>query len=463
VTATVLPSATATATITLTSTPVDTPTATASPTAADPGVAPWTPVPANEVAETCGLDPDLLAAADPIVGRPYVVVRYGKLCHEYYPTGMPDESTEVFSTTKTMGAVVTGIAAYQTRDLPRGERKTGPLSDEDRVDFWLDEFTFNPDAHVAHVLAMVAHNADLSYGHKMHMYDTVGTVQINRLSDVINAAVLQDPDRLGANIEEFTQRYLFGPVGMRDSVWNSGLPTKVFAFTWHSTVRDMARLGLLMLRDGLWSGERLLDASWIYRMTHPSFEDANTGYGYLTWLNADSNWTFGLGDGLLGASHTVRYGAGYRKVDAYTENLWPGNGILGLEQARNDLRGQVYRQGNGGNRVQYFDTYAGDTLPLNRVTIDFGVRYDRQWGSALPSGTVVGRAIARRVQLDPLALSGRGMELDLGDHLRLRELHLEPHPGLLRRAGVPPGEAQRADGSVRVVTRRELPGVREEC
>jgi len=148
------------------------------------------------------------------------------------------------------------------------------------------------------VLAMVAQNTDLSYGHKMHMYDTVGTVQINRLSDVINTAVLQDPDRLGANIEEFTQRYLFGPVGMRDSVWNSGLPTKVFAFSWHSTVRDMARLGLLMLRDGLWSGERILDASWIYRMTHPSFEDANTGYGYLTWLNADSNWTFGLGDGL---------------------------------------------------------------------------------------------------------------------------------------------------------------------
>ena len=100
-------------------------------------------------------------------------------------------------------------------------------------------------------------------------------------------------------------------------------------------------------------------------------------------VNADVSW-FGR---LFGAAHTVRYGAGYRKVDAYTENLWPGNGILGLEQARNDLRGQVYRQGNGGNRVQYFDIYAGDSLPLNRVTIDFGVRYDRQWGSALPSVT----------------------------------------------------------------------------
>jgi hypothetical protein len=37
----------------------------------------------------------------------------------------------------------------------------------------------------------------------------------------------------------------------------------------------------------------LLDAEWIYRMTHPAFEDANTGYGYLTWLNASSNHHYG--------------------------------------------------------------------------------------------------------------------------------------------------------------------------
>jgi len=28
-------------------------------------------------------------------------------------------------------------------------------------------------------------------------------------------------------------------------------------------------------------------------MTHPAFEDGNTGYGYLTWLNASSNHHYG--------------------------------------------------------------------------------------------------------------------------------------------------------------------------
>jgi len=153
-------------------------------------------VPAEQVADRCGLDPTLLAEADAVVNQAYAVIRYGQLCHEYYPGGdaSSDAPSEVFSTTKTLGALVTGIAAYETRDLPRDGRKTGPLSDEDRVDHWLDEFTFNPDAQVAHVLGMVAQNADLSFGHKKHQYDTVGAVQINRLSDVINTAIRQDPE-----------------------------------------------------------------------------------------------------------------------------------------------------------------------------------------------------------------------------------------------------------------------------
>lgn len=303
-TATATHSAVPTATASATSTASDVPSATPTPQPVDPGAAAWEPVPAEEVAERCGLDPELLAAADPLVNRPYVVVRYGQLCHEYYPSDGAtvaqtlDPTEEVFSTTKTLGALVTGIASYQTRALPRTGRKTGQLGDEDRVDHWLDSFTFNPEARVAHVLAMIAHNADLSFGHKQHLYDLVGAVQINRLSDIVNTALSQDPDRLGANIDEFTKRYLFMPLGMHDSTWFDGQADKLYALGWHSTVRDMARVGLLMLHDGVWSGERVLDSAWVYKMTHPSFEDSNTGYGYLTWLNSASHWTFGLGDGL---------------------------------------------------------------------------------------------------------------------------------------------------------------------
>jgi hypothetical protein len=260
----------------------------------DPGTAEWQPVPRAEVANRCGLDAALLDAADAQLNEAYAIVRYGELCHEYYPDG-PDTRSEVYSTTKSLGAVVTGIAIYETRDIPRTGPKSGPLSDEDRVDYWLDDFSFNQDALVANVLAMNAHNEDLSYGHKNHEYDTFGTVQINRMSDIVNTAIAQDPDRLGGNIDDLTVHYLFEPLGMTDSDWNSGLANKVFAFSWHSTIRDMARVGLLVLHGGMWSGRRIVDGAWIYKMTHPSFEDANTAYGYLTWLNSASNYNFGFG------------------------------------------------------------------------------------------------------------------------------------------------------------------------
>jgi len=262
----------------------------APPPRRDPGPEPWALVPADRVAAECGLDPSLLAAADAALERPYAIVRYGKLCHEYYPAETaPDDVDEIFSTTKTLGALVTGVAAYQTRDLERTGRKTGPILDTDRVDHWLDQFDFNPDAQIAHVLAMIAHNPDLSYGKRTYRYDLVGREQINRLSDIMNIAIDQDPATFGEDLEEFTQRFLFRPLGMDKANWSGGRPDKTVGFTWRATVREMARIGLLMLNDGMWNGERLVDREWIYKMTHAAFEDSNIAYGYLTWLSIDSD------------------------------------------------------------------------------------------------------------------------------------------------------------------------------
>jgi hypothetical protein len=261
----------------------------------DPGSGAWVPVPAADVEEVCHLDPALLAQADTQLNIPYVIIRYGKLCHEYYPGAeTPMTTAEVYSTTKSLGALVVGIASYETRDIPRTGPKTGQLSDWDRVDHWLDSFTYNQEAHVAHVLAMVGHNANLAYGSKQHSYDTVGDVQINSLSNMVNAAIAQDSSRLGANIEEFTQRYLFEPLGMELSTWTGGATEKVFAYTWSSNVREMARVGLLINNRGFWDGRRVLDEEWVYKMTHPAFEDGNTSYGYLTWLASWSNHSIGF-------------------------------------------------------------------------------------------------------------------------------------------------------------------------
>ncbi|MFT3923972.1 MAG: hypothetical protein QM778_15670 [Myxococcales bacterium] len=250
-----------------------------------PGPMPWEKVPEEQVLEKCRLDPEALAAADTMLAKPWAVFRYGKLCHDYMAEGM--EVRNAWSATKTLGALTLGMVAYETRELPKA------LSDQDRVDRWITGFTYNKDALIAHVLAMIAHNPNLAYGQRQMSYDTVGSVQINTLSDVMNAALAQDAERLG-DLDAFAQKFLFDKLGMANSFWIPGNPKKVLGFGWMSDVFDMGKIGQLMLRGGKWGDERLLASDWIYRMSHPSFEDANTGYGYLTWLNATAGWHIGL-------------------------------------------------------------------------------------------------------------------------------------------------------------------------
>jgi len=87
----------------------------------------------------------------------------------------------------------------------------------------------------------------------------------------------------------------------------------------------------------------------------------------------------------MGSSHDLKYGFGFRTVDAVSGTLWPGNGILAIENSPTDLRAQVFRQGYGGNRADYLSFYGGDTIQRGALTVDVGVRFDRQWGKALAS------------------------------------------------------------------------------
>jgi hypothetical protein len=88
-----------------------------------------------------------------------------------------------------------------------------------------------------------------------------------------------------------------------------------------------------------------------------------------------------------GMSHDIKFGLGWRRVDAIAETVWPGNALLALENSATDRRVRIFRQGRGANRVQTAHVYVGDTMQYNRLTVDAGLRFDHQTGDALPSST----------------------------------------------------------------------------
>ncbi|MEP7273824.1 MAG: serine hydrolase, partial [Acidobacteriota bacterium] len=67
----------------------------------------------------------------------------------------------------------------------------------------------------------------------------------------------------GETINQYTQRKLAGPLGMKDSKWDCGpAPGNKTNCTWYrSSLRDMSKFGLLILRNGKWENRQLIKAS----------------------------------------------------------------------------------------------------------------------------------------------------------------------------------------------------------
>ena len=115
-----------------------------------------------------------------------------------------------------------------------------------------------------------------------------------------NAAGAAFEQLTGRNIYDALEMDLALPLGFAD--WDrsihrkSGDASRSRNLAYHMTLstRDMARIGVLMLRDGLWEEERLLPDGWAGRITSvvtPSEEmnpeglrGGEFGYGYMWWV-----------------------------------------------------------------------------------------------------------------------------------------------------------------------------------
>jgi CubicO group peptidase (beta-lactamase class C family) len=89
---------------------------------------------------------------------------------------------------------------------------------------------------------------------------------------------------------EFPRRALFDRIGMRRTTPGvDRFGDYVMSSQVYTTARDLARLGLLYLNDGLWNGERILSESWVkfVRTPAPSTRDDGGFYGGQWWLPSD--------------------------------------------------------------------------------------------------------------------------------------------------------------------------------
>ena len=99
--------------------------------------------------------------------------------------------------------------------------------------------------------------------------------------------------RTGERLLGYLRPRLLEPMGITAAEWTSWAGSDLGFSGLHVTTEAVARLGLLLLHDGVWEGRRLLPQGWVATASssladtthHPGSADWTAGYGYQMWRN----------------------------------------------------------------------------------------------------------------------------------------------------------------------------------
>lgn len=91
----------------------------------------------------------------------------------------------------------------------------------------------------------------------------------------------------GKEIDDYARKYLFGPLGIKQYYWKrspTGLADTEGGL--YLKPHDLAKIGYLYLRSGVWDRRGVVTEAWIKVSVAPSVVGARRGrnYGFLWWL-----------------------------------------------------------------------------------------------------------------------------------------------------------------------------------
>ena len=111
----------------------------------------------------------------------------------------------------------------------------------------------------------------------------------------------------GQDIDEYGEKYLFAPLGIKHYWKRTYLGVVDTEGGLFLSASDLAKIGYLYLRDGMWERTRIVSKEWIKESLKSSFDvDSDFDYGFLWWLlkRADSSGYVWIARG-FGAQHLM--------------------------------------------------------------------------------------------------------------------------------------------------------------
>lgn len=219
----------------------------------------------------------------------YLVVQGGQIIHEY---GNTTRATNLHSIRKSVLSVLFGI--YVDRGVVDISKTLSELNINDRSELSVEERTatvkdllqarsgvYHPAAYETKDMAANRPIRGSSAPGKRFYYNNW---DFNTLSTIFKQFS-------GKTVFEALRDDLAGPLKFQD--FSYLLDTKFHhegisqhpAYLIRLSARDLARIGLLMAREGRWHEDQILSKEWVSESTSSySTLSARTGYGYMWWI-----------------------------------------------------------------------------------------------------------------------------------------------------------------------------------
>lgn len=272
--------------------------------------APATPSPAIEQLERYAFAPRNDASREGVRTDALLVIREGQVVYERYAA--PTTASTVHSTwsiSKSLLATVLGVAFgegrfhlqdsaadyYQPLDSHRDIRLQDLLHWASGLD-WQEDYEYAPlDSSVVAMLYTRGRRDMAAYAASHDRAAAPGKVFVYSSGDSnLLAAALRNMVGIH-DYPDYPWHALFSPLGIHSAVWETDVSGTFVASSYaYMTARDLARVGLLMQRDGQWQGRQLLPREWIDFNRTPFAASAGqpgeAAAGGHWWLNSNGAW-----------------------------------------------------------------------------------------------------------------------------------------------------------------------------
>ena len=233
----------------------------------------------------------------------FLILRNGVLTYQYYRDGFtPTTRLPSYSVGKTMTSIMIGqlVASGKIKESDTfvnffPEFKTGGTFDQITIQQLLDmqggvgvsdNYPTGPQGWGVAIAQMYA-TTDINFflKHNRKMAFTPGTKSIYRSVDVQMLGMIIKKVT-GMRVADYFSKNVWQPVGaLTPATWNVdriGGTEKTFC-CFNAAAPDYAKVGLMILNNGMTGDKRIISTDWVKRITTPVEKLDGWGYGALTW------------------------------------------------------------------------------------------------------------------------------------------------------------------------------------